>query len=92
MDISHRGGSGVSLEGGCGVEGGGHDKICPKRGKIFLTSGLRRWYIFGAYVPLNDAPDVHSIENSLEAAPKGMEVILLGAQKKAEGTMRRQGG
>ena len=74
------------------MEGGGHDKICPKRGNIFLTSGLRRWYIFGAYVPLNDAPGVHSIENSLEAAPKGMEVILLGAQKKAEGTMRRQGG
>ena len=29
-------------------------------------------------MPLNDAPDFHRIEQSLEAYPKVMELILLG--------------
>ena len=45
---------------------------------FLLTSGLRRWYIVGAYVPPNETPAIRCIKQVLEEAPKGMEVILLG--------------
>ena len=35
----------------------------------------------GEYVPPHDMPAVHCIEQALEVAPKGMEVILLGYLK-----------
>ena len=45
---------------------------------FLLTLGSRRWYVVGAYVPSNDAPAVHRVEQALEVAPKGMEKNLLG--------------
>ena len=45
---------------------------------FLLTSGSRRWYIVGAYVPPNDAPAIYCVEQDLEEAPRGVEVILLG--------------
>ena len=41
-----------------------------KLARFLLTLGLQRWYIVGAYVPPNDAPDVHHIEQVLEAELK----------------------
>ena len=49
----------------------------PNVETFLLTSGSRRWYIVGAYVPLHDAPSIYRIKKSLEAAPKGMEFILM---------------
>ena len=34
------GGSRGSLEGGCGVVGGGHHQLCPKRGKLLADIGV----------------------------------------------------
>ena len=45
---------------------------------FLLTSGLRIWCVVGYYVPPNNEPAIHCIEQSLEAAPKGMKVVLLG--------------
>ena len=42
----------------------------PNVENFLLTSGSRIWYVVGAYVPPNDAPAVHRIEQALEAAPK----------------------
>ena len=50
----------------------------PNVASLFLTLGSRRCYIVREYVSPNDAPAVYHIEQDLEAAPKGMEVILLG--------------
>ena len=50
----------------------------PNMASFFLMLELRRWYVGRAYVPPNDAPAAHSIEQALELAPKLMEVILLG--------------
>ena len=33
----------------------------PNVSSFFLTSGLRRWYVIGAYVPPHGAPAVHRI-------------------------------
>ena len=38
----------------------------------------RRWHVIGAYGPPNDTPIVYRVEQALEVAPKGFEVILLG--------------
>ena len=45
---------------------------------FLLTSGLQRWYVVRAYVPPNDAPTFHRVEQALVVAPNIMEVILLG--------------
>ena len=39
---------------------------------------MRRWYVVGAYVPPNDNPDVHRMEQVPKAVPEGVEVIMLG--------------
>ena len=38
----------------------------------------QRWYVLGAYVPPNEAPTVARIDQALEQAYRGVEVILLG--------------
>ena len=43
-----------------------------------VASGDRRWYVVGAYVPLNDVPVVHRVEQALAAAPKYVEIIFVG--------------
>ena len=39
--------------------------LSPNMASFFLTPGLQRWYVIGAYVPPNDAPVVHLIEQAL---------------------------
>ena len=47
--------------------------------EMFLpTSGARRWYVVGEYVPPNNVPAMHRVEQALRAAPKGIEIILTG--------------
>ena len=43
-----------------------------------LTTGRRRWYVMGAYVPPNVRASVHRVEQALRAAPKRLELILIG--------------
>ena len=50
----------------------------PNVASFLLIPGSQRWYVVRAYVPPNDAPAVHCIEQALEESPKGMELILLG--------------
>ena len=45
---------------------------------FFLASRARQWYVVGAYMPPNDDPLVHCVDQALKAAPKGVELILLG--------------
>ena len=40
--------------------------------------GLRRFYVVGAYDTPNDMPAVHSVDQVLRVAPKGLEMILMG--------------
>ena len=53
-------------------------RFVPNVVSLLLTSGLRRWYFVGSYVPPNDAPDVHRVDKALQAVPKGLEMILMG--------------
>ena len=41
-------------------------------------SGARKFYVVGAYVPPSNMPTVHYIEQALVAAPKYVEIILMG--------------
>ena len=50
----------------------------PNVVSFLLMSGPRQWYVVGAYVTLNNEPVVHCVEQELKAAPKGVEVIILG--------------
>ena len=45
---------------------------------FLLTSGARRCHVVGAYVSPNDRPIVHCVEQALQAAPTGLELILMG--------------
>ena len=50
----------------------------PNVVSFLLTSGSRQWYVVGAYVTPNNAPDVYSMYQALRAATKGLEMILVG--------------
>lgn len=50
----------------------------PKVVSFLLMLGARRWYIVGAYVPPKNVPAVHCVDQALKAAPKGLEIILMG--------------
>ena len=50
----------------------------PTVASFLMTSGSRRWYVVGEYVPTHDASADHRIKQMLEVAPKGIEIILLG--------------
>ena len=50
----------------------------PSVVSLLLTSGARRCYVVDAYVPPNDRPIVHRMEQALKAAPMGLELILMG--------------
>ena len=47
-------------------------KFGPNMMSFLLTSGMRRWYILGAYMPLNYEPDVHCVDQTLAALTKGV--------------------
>ena len=77
MEIRHRGGIEVVWreDTGCQVEG--IVNFGPNVASLFLTSGSKIWYIVGEYVTSHNVPAVRRIEQALEVALKGMEVILL---------------
>ena len=50
----------------------------PNMASLLVMSGSWIWYVVGAYGPPHNATGIHCIEQALEAAPKGMEVIILG--------------
>ena len=43
----------------------------PNVVSLLLLSGVRRWYVVGAYVMPNDVPKVHQVEQALAENPKG---------------------
>ena len=45
---------------------------------FLLALGARQCYVVEAYVPPNNMPAMHSVEQELKAAPKGLEIILMG--------------
>ena len=45
---------------------------------FLLTSRERQWYVVGAYVPPNNVPAMHRIEQVLILASKVLEMILTG--------------
>ena len=45
---------------------------------FLLTPRAKRWYVVGAYIPPKDVPNAHCMEQALKAAPKGLEMILMG--------------
>ena len=50
----------------------------PSVVSFLLTLGARQWYIIGAYVPPNDVTAVHYMKQAMRAAPKGLEIVLMG--------------
>ena len=60
------------------MEGGGYCQLWTKRGKLLADVGVAEMVRRRVYVPSHDAPAVHHINQALEVAPKGMELILLG--------------
>ena len=44
----------------------------PNVVSFLLFSGARRWYTVGSYMPPNDVPDMHCVDQALRAAPKGL--------------------
>ena len=50
----------------------------PNVVSLFLTTGLRVWYVVGAYITPNNAPNVDCVEQTLGNSPKGVDFILMG--------------
>ena len=50
----------------------------PNVVSFLLTLGARQRYIVGSYMPPNDRPSVHILEQVLQAALKGLDLILMG--------------
>ena len=50
----------------------------PNVVSFLIKLGSRLWYVVGSYVPPNDVPAVHSVDQALRAATKGLEMILMG--------------
>ena len=50
----------------------------PNVVSFLLTTGRRRWYVVGAYVPPNDASTIAHVEQALGKVAKGVEFIILG--------------
>ena len=73
----HRGGVSVVWREDAGWQVEGIVNFGPNMESFLLMSGLWRWYVVGAYVPPNEATDVHGVEQTLEASPKGMQAIML---------------
>ena len=45
---------------------------------FLLTLGSRRWYAVEEYIPPNDRPSLHCMEQGLKASPTGLDFILMG--------------
>ena len=49
----------------------------PNMLSFIRTSGARRWYVIGAYMPPNNSLSMYHMYQTLRAAPKGLEIILM---------------
>ena len=63
-------------EEGWGVEG--VRRFGPNVVIFTVTSGQKRWYVVGAYVPPNDLPTVHWITHALACGTERVEKLLVG--------------
>ena len=45
---------------------------------FIITSGRKRWYVVGAYMPTNDLPTAHWITQALECGTEGVGKLLVG--------------
>ena len=45
---------------------------------FMLTFMAQRWYVVGVYVPPNNVPAVHRVDQALVTKTKGLETILVG--------------
>jgi exonuclease III len=43
-----------------------------------LVTGLRRWYVVGAYVPPSDTSTIEYVSKALDDRPEGVDPILIG--------------
>ena len=50
----------------------------PNVASFIITSGRKRWYGVGAYVPPNNLPTINWIRQLLEYGPKGTRKLLVG--------------
>ena len=64
-EIKHRGGIEVVWRDEAGWQVEGIANFVPNTASFFLTSGLQRWYVVGAYMPPHDTPAVHRIKQAL---------------------------
>ena len=78
VESSHRGGVTVVWREEAGLQVEVVANFGQNMVSFLLTAGSRRWYFFGEYMPPNDAPMVYCMDQALEAAPRGVEVIHLG--------------
>ena len=60
------------------MAGGEKFSFGPNVVSFLLTLGKRQWYVVWAYVLPNNMPDVHCVDQALQAAPKVLEIILRG--------------
>ena len=74
------GGGGVAVVGRAakGWQVDSTARFGPNVVSFLLTLGARLWYVVGAYVNPNDAPDIHSVDKDLRASPKGLDMVLMG--------------
>ena len=45
-------------------------------GSFKITAGRKRWYVVGEYVPPNDQPTLHQVDQDLLFDPMGVETLL----------------
>ena len=50
----------------------------PNVVSFIITSGRKRWYGVGAYVPPNNLPMINWIRQALEYGPKGTRKLIVG--------------
>ena len=58
---------------------------------FLLTSGVRCWYVVGAYEPPKYRSIVHRMEQALRATPRGLELILMAdLNERLDGPLKKQ--
>ena len=73
----HRGGIAVVWKEEVGWQVERTVNFGPNVVSCLLTSRARIWYVVGAYMPPDNAPAVHQVEQDLLAKPKGIDTIFL---------------
>ena len=78
VESRHRGGVAVVWIVATGWQVENTARFVPNVVNFLLTLGARRWYVMRAYVLPNNGPSVNHVDQALQAAPKGLEIILMG--------------